>query len=271
MTTLREMLCVASKMRNFMKKLLVCLFAILFINNLWATGIDSGTTSADCDSATLGQTSGTVNLEMDWQPNTIQIRWYNGNTLINTTNTNANSCVYGDDLYLPTAPTKKGYTFEGWEVRPQMDFGAIPTTSNGNKRYAKGEFGDYCTYDNGSGNAVLVECDSQDGLKELQAQEWKTSFSHGDVYGMSVCSITAGEYAKAGIPTTGAGQYCWCKVTGYKATSSNVISAPLATPAWVYCHDRGDYNTCSTLCSTRCAYFTKIYADFRGGLFTSVQ
>ena len=99
-----------------MKKHLFAVLFGVFISPLFATGIDSGAASADCDSATLGQTSGTANLEMDWQPNTINIRWYDGENQLSVP-TNAQTCSYDGALYLPTAPTKKGYTFEGWEVK----------------------------------------------------------------------------------------------------------------------------------------------------------
>ena len=98
------------------KKLWIFVFGFIFTVGAFATGIDSGATSADCDNATLGQYNGTANLEMDWQPNTINIRWYDGENQLSVQSA-AQTCSYGGALYLPTAPTKKGYTFEGWEVK----------------------------------------------------------------------------------------------------------------------------------------------------------
>jgi hypothetical protein len=94
---------------------LLFLIAIFFITDAGSTGIGANDTTAPCDNETLGQTSGTANIEVDWVPNTINIRWYNDNKQITVQN-NAQSCVYGNDLYLPTAPTKTGYTFKGWTV-----------------------------------------------------------------------------------------------------------------------------------------------------------
>ena len=99
-----------------MRKYLFAVLFGLFITPLFATGIDSDATSADCDNATLGQYNGTANLEMDWQPNTINVRWYSDDTQLSVP-TNAQTCSYDGDLYLPSAPTKKGYTFEGWELK----------------------------------------------------------------------------------------------------------------------------------------------------------
>ena len=100
-----------------MKRILLFLIAIFFITDAGSTGIGANDTTANCDNNTLGQTSGTANIEVDWQPNTINIRWYDGNTQLNV-QSSAQSCVYDDDLYLPaTQPTKTGYTFKGWKVR----------------------------------------------------------------------------------------------------------------------------------------------------------
>ena len=91
-------------------------FAVLFVPQSFATGVDAGETSAPCDNATLSQYNGTANLEIDWQPNTIDVRWYNDDNQLYVP-TNAQSCSYDGSLVLPTAPSKKGYTFEGWEVK----------------------------------------------------------------------------------------------------------------------------------------------------------
>jgi hypothetical protein len=99
------------------KLLLLFLSLVIFISQSFATGIGAGDTTASCDNETLGQTSGTANIEVDWVPNTIAIRWYDGDTRLSVQST-AQSCVYDDDLYLPnTQPTKTGYTFKGWEVK----------------------------------------------------------------------------------------------------------------------------------------------------------
>jgi hypothetical protein len=99
-----------------MKKILLFLCAIFFTANVLATGIGANDITASCDNETLGQTSGTANIEIDWQPNTIAVRWYDGEHQL-TVQSSALSCVYDDDLYLPnTQPTKTGYTFKGWKV-----------------------------------------------------------------------------------------------------------------------------------------------------------
>ena len=41
---------------------------------------------------------------------TINVNWMVGDSVYDTT-----TCTVGDDLILPTPPTKRGYTFQGWQ------------------------------------------------------------------------------------------------------------------------------------------------------------
>jgi hypothetical protein len=95
-----------------MKKILLFLCAIFFATGAYSTGISANDTTANCDNNTLGQTSGTANVEIDWVPNAIDIHWYDEAKQLS----GPSSCVYDDDLYLPAKPTKTGYTFKGWTV-----------------------------------------------------------------------------------------------------------------------------------------------------------
>ena len=257
-----------------MKKLLV-LFLLMFLNPLFASGIDANATDASCDNTTLETYSGTANVEINWIPNTIQTRWYDGNTLIDTTNTNAASCEYDDVLNVPPTPTARtGYTFTGWTVRPEIDFATtIPTNESGLERFGKG-FADgalWCLYNDGSQtSAWRVSCNSDD-FKELQQYEWKVKFSHGILYGMSRCSITSGERGQTGNPTEDIGENCWCKATGYKATNSNTISAPSSVLSWVF-YSHGmcavGIGGCRYDCPNVCAASAFAGSSFRGTLFS---
>ena len=102
-----------------MKKFFVVLFMLLTIP-AFATGVSSTASTADCDNATLNTYTGTSNLSAGWQPNTIDLHWYNGDTEI--TSGVQTSCVYDGTLTPPaTIPTKTGYTFKGWTVRGLPD------------------------------------------------------------------------------------------------------------------------------------------------------
>ena len=56
-------------------------------------------------------------MQANWDANTIDLHWYNGDTEI-TVPTASQSCTYDGTLTPPaTIPTKTGYTFKGWTIR----------------------------------------------------------------------------------------------------------------------------------------------------------
>jgi len=93
-----------------MKKLLTFLFAILFAAPCFATGVSGD--SATCDSGTLSTDTGPTNLRANYESNTLNLKWHDENGTPITSNT----CTYGGTITMPTAPTKRGYTFKGWKV-----------------------------------------------------------------------------------------------------------------------------------------------------------
>ena len=94
-----------------MKKLFI-LFLLLFTNDSFATGIGNLAT-APCDNDTLSKYTGTANVEINWEPNTIGLKWFNGDQQI----AGQTSCTYNGTITVPPAPTKPGYTFNGWKVQ----------------------------------------------------------------------------------------------------------------------------------------------------------
>ena len=251
-----------------MKRFLILLM-ILFTTDSLASGIASNTNTVPCTNNTLETYSGNSNLSADWQPNEIQLRWYNGNTLLDV-QSSANTCVYDGALTIPqTAPNRTGYTFAGWQVRPEMDFSTIPTNEAGLERWSKGIFydnTDYCKYDgdaNDTSSATQVVCSSDNNFGELQTHEWKVRFSHGTVYGMSICTVSNGT-----APTTEIGQYCWCKATGYK--TNNQVFAPKYNLSWVKYGDNDNTDNCMRACSAYCTNSIKYSGgtSFRRALFT---
>ena len=257
-----------------MKNLFV-LFLLFFTTDSFASGIASNTNSAPCTNNTLETYSGNSNLQADWQPNTINLRWYNGNTLMNVQES-ANTCIYDGSLTVPsTAPNRTGYTFAGWEVRPEIDFAAtIPTNTNGLERWAIGWYNNanYCWYDTNTGTAWKVNCNSDATYSnELQTYEWKVHYEHGDLYGMAGCSTTGGVWAQSGNPTIGSGEYCWCKATGYKATGAVVISASASALLWVFYDDYVSAADCARACVLHCTGHAETSPAFRTALFTPVN
>ena len=99
-----------------MKKVLL-LFLFIFSLPTFASGIAADSVSAPCTNNTLETYSGNSNLQADWQPNVINLTWYNENEKL-TVQSAAQSCVYDGALTIPsTQPTRTGYTFAGWKVR----------------------------------------------------------------------------------------------------------------------------------------------------------
>ena len=99
-----------------MKKVCV-LFLLMFSSPVFASGINANSASAPCTNTTLETYSGNTNLAADWQPNEINLRWYNEDQKL-TVQSSAQSCTYDGTLTVPsTQPTRTGYTFAGWEVK----------------------------------------------------------------------------------------------------------------------------------------------------------
>ena len=248
------------------------LFLCAFISPAFATGIGTGTTSAPCDNATLSKYNGTADIEINWEPNTINLTWYDGDTQLNVP-VASQTCTYDGMITVPSAPPQKlGYTFNGWKI-PKIDFSTIPTNVNGTNRWAIGWRNDeiYCSYGTDINNYNQVPCSSDITYNELQTHEWKTRFTHGDLYGTSVCTTATGSrWGGIGNPAieNGTGQYCWCQATKYKAINTNIINSPTHTLSWVYAKTYTSTANCLTSCSLYCSLRVD---SFFSGIFTPAQ
>ncbi|MFQ6778254.1 MAG: InlB B-repeat-containing protein, partial [Alphaproteobacteria bacterium] len=73
------------------------------------------TSTSSCTETTLGTATGPVDIEADWQANTINLTWdANNGTVSGIQNT---TCTYADTFELPTSITRTGYEFAGWLVK----------------------------------------------------------------------------------------------------------------------------------------------------------
>ena len=94
-----------------MKKLFL-IFLMLCAHAAFASGIGT-TATAPCDNDTLSKYSGTANVEINWEPNVIQLGWYDGTTPV----AGPETCTYNGTISVPqTPPARPGYTFNGWKV-----------------------------------------------------------------------------------------------------------------------------------------------------------
>jgi len=250
--------------------------------------IAAGANSASCDNSTLNTYTGPAALEAKWNANEINLRWYNNNTLMDVT-TAESSCDYDGDIDVATAPSRTGYDFAGWTVRPERSFDELKTVSytTGQKRWAKGEVlsnhSDYCYTAANSDNATNVPCNSDENFFELQQYEWKVESDKGTIYGMAYCSGKTGDnhsWVWGGdssdwkatkeelISATGSKQQCWCLATGWIPTGEQTMYSPLASLSWVFDSDRGSASNCSNICAASCSGSVRSISGFRAALFS---
>ena len=265
-----------------MKRFLILLM-IFFTTDSFASGIASNTASAPCTNNTLETYSGNSNLAADWQPNTIQLRWYDNNTLMDV-QASANTCTYDGTLTIPsTAPTRIGYTFDGWTVKPEMDFATITlspyeTYSIGTP-YVDNPYGqensNSCMYTVGMVSRVYRNC-ANNNYRDLQLYEWKAieySNTTKTIYGASKVSAKSGnnnndawDNASSNWRATynelesasGTKQYCWCQLTGYKPNSDAAVYAPSNSLPWIFV---GNYK--ETGCAMFCGAKFRDYSTLR--------
>lgn len=192
------------------------------------------------------------------------VNWYVDNVLYDTT-----TCESGDDIILPTAPIKRGHTFNGW-TSGLYDMSTINTSINGTAYYARNA-SNSCTYLSGSMTASAeIACSNENFVDLSSSSRWKTIFSYGTVYGESMCSdaqgTKMGERVNGNPTTSGELRFCWCRITKFIPTDSDIVFYPMVT-SWTYNIARSSSNGCGRYCSDECAkrvYNTQV---LRTGLF----
>ncbi len=101
----------------FGKTIFACVSVAWAGFNAFASGIEAGTAAPTCDYGTLESYTGPVGLQAEYEPNQINLHWYNQNQEL-TVQSAAQTCVYDGVLTPPsTQPTRNGYQFDGWTVR----------------------------------------------------------------------------------------------------------------------------------------------------------
>jgi hypothetical protein len=233
----------------------------------------------------LSTYTGPANLQAQWDANKIKLRWYNENTQIIPA-TESKTCEYDLGLTIPaTNPTRTGYTFAGWHVRPVTTFSALGL-STGIERWGKGTG---CYHGVGSNDAVNVACNSDPHFTEMNIHEWQVLYDANGktLYGEAHCSAKSGNNSSYTWPQTdataiaqwqtptkaaldavsGEKKYCWCKATGYKANSTAIKQGADTPLAWVFNYDYGSASICARNCAYYCAYYARYASAFRAALF----
>jgi len=163
---------------------------------------------------------------------------------------------------LPANPTKPGYKFKGWKVRPQYDFTTLPTDHTAAAGYGLGT-GYYVQRVNGTTTEGSSIPDVS-GFTDLNRNEWKSIFSWGTIYGMAKCSSIQGtSEGEHGTPNDTYGKYCWCHATGYIPNGQSTKYSPLKPTNWTFnssCEVTSPtsgnlVNICNSVCAGQCAIY----------------
>ena len=162
----------------------ICFTAILSILTIpaYSTDLPSG---ALCNEDNLNTDTGPVDIEVTWEPNTINTTWYSEGTQVS----GPASCTYNAVMTLPSnRPTRSGYTFAGWTLRaqqcnvPSADISTNPTIGYGHDS----DICRSCVPNEGCGP---INCST---VSDLSLHQWKTTWANGDVVkGVASCQPTA--------------------------------------------------------------------------------
>ena len=164
------------------------------------------------------------------------VTWYKDGSVYDTT-----TCQTGDDISVPTAPTKRGHTFNGWVFA--YDFSTLDASVDGTSS-------------------------SSDALNRT----WTSTFDYGMVSGVSLCSATAGTSNIAGTPDESkSGSRCWCKATAYKPTGSNITYGNTSSFLWVLLSTYPSASSCLSGCVSNCAGNVRLGLTFRQAVFGITQ
>ena len=244
-----------------MKKLSL-LFLCFFTADSFASGIASNSATAPCDNDTLSKYTGTADVEINWEPNVINLKWYDGNTELNVANA-SQTCTYDGMITVPPQPTKLGYTFNGWKVA-KYDFSTLPVNSSGIHAWSKNAPGYSCWY--GASRTYETPCDNGD-FDDLDYNEWKVSFNYGMIYGFGLCSSTVGTTrGEIGTPNESSdGVYCWCKATGFIPNNSTLKYLPSRTMNWAFATELT--GRCHAQCADFCSAILVNNSNLRSSLY----
>ncbi|MFQ6727574.1 MAG: InlB B-repeat-containing protein [Alphaproteobacteria bacterium] len=201
------------------------------------------TNSSQCDNDVLSTYSGSANLTANWTGNTINVTWYNDDTQYAN-----NSCTYGGNLTMPSSiPTKTGYTFKGWRVKPaQCSLSGLDPSidTSWDATHARWK------RIHPNGISMLAEFGTENS-SDLNDGEWAVTFSYGTVKGMAKCSDTKGIKVTPGTPSDTSGKYCWCQATNYTPNGGNQCN--VASPSWVFLAGNVSGGACVNYCASNCA------------------
>lgn len=261
-----------------MKKCYV-LFLIIVLNSAFAVpDVDDSAVlgnDATCDETSLDITDLSADLHAEWEPNTINLKYYTDGTQYG----DGYSCSYDGFVEIPPQPQDKhGYDFVGWQVRCNLS-AYTPSTNGTNYGYI-------------SGNGIYSANASLYNLTDFNT--WAVQFDTGLLTGIALCrevsvNIPYDPSVKPGVLVHETG--CSCAATSF-GDSCNVSSSPLwvsvfsgslsssekeklgnnifVDDEYVFAGSEGTFS-CIDDCAEMCANRVKTSSGFRTWIFGGKQ
>ena len=247
-----------------MRKILLTSVLVCIVFSAFADDPVYITDGSKCTNATTGTTGGNISLRTVYQPKSIPITWESNGTTYTTS-----TCTYDTQLQMPVAPTRLGYTFDGWTLEEACSLSNLDTSIN-SSAYA-------CI---GSDDCLTGESPITYGF--YTANQWAVQFSYGTVFGMAKCSAKNGDNhdsqwggnsadwtsdATTLDSTTGEKTYCWCSATAYTPSGGN--QCQLSSSSWVFSDNMDSAINCG-MCVYNCTKRARV-SGFRIALFGAAQ
>ena len=228
-----------------LKQIVPICFAVSFIIFPNFTFADNITDASTCTNGVLGTYTGPVDIEANFDPNTINTTWYNNGTAM-TGNGVPSSCTYNAPLTPPTPAPRAGYVFAGWAVRncslASLDASVIATG--------------HAYYYGSMGIQSIGNTNGDYGLTE-QGDTWGATFPYGKIVGVAKWTATNNgvSVGQVGTPpddvlSYGGPAYCWCRVTGYIMNSGSRCS--YSDTPWVLMNDASSMGYMGQSCPMYC-------------------
>ena len=151
-----------------------------------------------------------------------------------------------------------------------FDLATLDTSTNANwdAQHAR-----WKEFDEANGDYTMQNEFGTTDNSDLNDGEWAITFDYGTVYGKSLCtSSSLPDYYSTGTPNESAsGPNCWCKVTQFKTTSGNILTAVSNPWSWYnnMIYDGEDH--CERECASSCASGVAGNADNRTALYGQSQ
>ena len=254
-----------------MRKILLTSVLVCIVFSAFADDPVYITDGSKCTNATTGTTGGNISLRTVYQPKSIPITWESNGTTYTTS-----TCTYDTQLQMPVAPTRLGYTFDGWTLEEACSLSNLDTSIGGDK-HACIEIveweGSNCSYNENPTTYGLTV-----------PGQWAVPFSYGTVFGMAKCGAKNGDnhdYQWGGNSAdwtsdattldgaTGEKTYCWCSATAYTPSGGN--QCQLSSSSWVFPDKFASSADCAGYCADSCAKYVGSVSAFRVALFRAAQ